>query len=149
VPSREARTGGCDLGVHASLGIAAEVSSQSRVRRPLRAHLSCSQGEERTELRRRTERIYERLTASERKRGPELIVDLRDDPRTLRFHPPGKLRQLLECSLVASRSEPQRDHRTFIQARWPRPTRDVHRCRGLPGHQLRRSRSLKGRESTP
>src|SRR5262249_2220422 len=44
------------------------------------AELLRTQGQERTELRRRSEGICERLTAGERKRSPELSVDLRDDP---------------------------------------------------------------------
>jgi hypothetical protein len=89
--------------------------------------LPCPQGEERTDLRRRTEGIRERLAAGKRKRSPESTVDLRDDPRTARLGSSGKLRQLLESSAVARDGKPQPDHGAGIQARGPRTASLVHR----------------------
>jgi hypothetical protein len=108
-----------------------------------------SQREECTKLRCRKERIGKRLTAPERMRSPELTVDLGDEPATVRLHPFGERGQLLEGVVVATGGEADRDHRTFVQAGRLSSARLVHRCRGLPGHQPRRSRSLTRRESTP
>jgi hypothetical protein len=91
------------------------------------AELLCSQGQERTELRRRTERVCERLAAGKRDRSPEPTVDLRDDPGTVRLHSSGELRQLVERNVVVGCSEAQPDHCAGVQARRPRVAFLVHR----------------------